>query len=296
MSEKLVEIKPALPGFDSFIGTWVCLDDLNIIVDVGPANAVNQLIESLVSLGLDKVDYVLLTHIHIDHAGGLADFLKHFPTAKVVCHEKAIKYLIDPSALWQGSRKILARIAEAYGPPKAVSKDRLIPHTQMHIKDLEAIETPGHAPHHISFRHKNRLFVGEAAGNYFIVKDKEYLRPATPPKFFLDVWLKSIDRLLALEDLLIFYPHFGRAESSHRLLKESRNQLIRWQEIIHKAYKNPLKTDDDPVTRSMYALLEKDPNLEAFGIMAQHTRKRESFFLKNSIKGFVGFLEERVWT
>ncbi len=289
MKEVLIEIKQDRPGFDSFFGTWVCQDDLNIIIDVGPANTAGRLLDSLLAMGIDRVDYVLLTHIHIDHAGGLADLLAHYSMAKVVCHEKAIEHLIDPSKLWAGSLKAIGKIAEMYGPPRPVSRERLIPHTECKIKGLTVIETPGHAIHHLCFNYKDRLFAGEAGGNYLIVGDMEYLRPATPPRFFLDICLKSLYRLLELKDQPICYAHFGKGESSHRLLKIFRDQLMLWNKIIHEEI---VRGNKDLILRCRDKLLENDTNLKAFNKMDGDIQKRELFFMENAIKGFVGYLGE----
>jgi len=290
MNPILIEIKQDRPGFDHFIGAWVCKGDINIIIDVGPANSVNRLIESLIAMDLDRVDFILLTHIHIDHAGGLADFLDHFPMAKVICHSKGIRHLVEPSKLWAGSRTALGEIADFYGPIKPVQREMLIPHTDVGIDGLEIIETPGHATHHLSFIYQGDLFVGEAGGNYFIVHEKEYLRPATPPIFSLEESLKGIDLLLAEEDHPICYAHFGKAKSSHRLLHRFRNQLIQWNEII----KEEMCTGQRHIVeRSIERLLEKDPNIKAFEAMEPEIRNRERFFLTNSVRGYVGFLQER---
>ncbi|MBW1766676.1 MAG: MBL fold metallo-hydrolase [Deltaproteobacteria bacterium] len=290
MSPILIEIKQDRPGFDNFIGTWVCKGDINIIIDVGPANSVNRLIKSLIDMNLERVDFILLTHIHIDHSGGLADFLEHFPMAEVICHSKGIRHLVEPSKLWAGSRTALGEIAEFYGPLKPVQKERLIPHTDAGIDGLEIIETPGHAPHHLSFIYQGNLFVGEAGGNYSTVLEKEYLRPATPPMFFLGEFLKSIDLLLASEDQPICYAHFGKAESSHRLLHRFRNQLIQWKEIIKEEMSNGQR---HIVERCVERLLEKDPDIKAFEAMEPEIRIRERFFLENSVRGYLGFLQNK---
>jgi len=292
MNITLIEIKQDVPGFDSFFGSWVCQGDLNVVIDVGPANTAGRLIDSLASLGLDRLDLVLLTHIHIDHAGGLADLLDHYPMAKVMCHEKAIQYLVDPSTLWAGSLKVLGKIAEMYGPPKAVPKERLIPHTENDLKDLLVVETPGHAIHHLSFSFENRLFAGEASGIYLPVNGDEYMRPSTPPRFFFDVYMKSVEHLLALKDQPIYFAHFGGAESSHRLLEISREQLMLWKGIIYDYAAGGHMDGDDFISGCIDILLERDPNLMAFPRMDPDTRKRERFFMANSVKGFIGFFKE----
>lgn len=289
MNPFLIEIKQERPGFDHFIGAWVYQGGLNFVIDVGPANSVNRLIEALNAMNLERVDFVLLTHIHVDHAGGLADFLTHFPMAKAICHKKGIGHLVDPSKLWSGSRKLLGEIAEAYGPVKPVEPEKLIPHTEVNIEDLKIIETPGHAPHHISFVYRGNLFVGEAGGNYFPIQDQEYLRPATPPIFLLSECLKSIDRLLEQEDQTICYAHFGKAQSSHRYLIRFKDQLLRWQEIIGSVIS---ECEPHLVERCVDLLLQKDPDLKAFELMAPDDRSRERFFMANSVKGYIGFLKD----
>ncbi|UCF56979.1 MAG: MBL fold metallo-hydrolase [Deltaproteobacteria bacterium] len=290
MDPILIEIQQGRPGFDRFIGAWVWKGDKNIVVDVGPANSVPRLIKSLKTMNLGRVDHVLLTHIHIDHAGGLADFLAHFPMANVICHSKGIRHLVDPSKLWAGSQKVLGELAEFYGPIKPVKEEKLIPHTEASIKDLKVIETPGHAPHHLSFAYQGNLFVGEAGGNYFRIQDLEYVRPATPSRFFLEVCLNSVDQLLALADQPICYAHLGRAESSHEKLKRFRDQLIWWGEII----KEEMSSEQGHlVERCMNRLFEKDPNLRAFNAMEPDAQVRERFFAANSVNGYIEYLQDR---
>lgn len=284
----LIEIKQKIPGYDHFIGSWVCRGDINLVVDVGPANSVGRLIETLMEMNIKSVDYVLVTHIHIDHAGGLGGFLEHFPKARVVCHEKGIRHLVDPSRLWEGSQKVLGEIAEAYGCPQAVKEEMCISHAQARIKNLTVIETPGHAPHHLSFSYGGNLFAGEAGGNYFSVLDTDYLRPATPPRFFLKNFLESVDRLMALEDQHICYAHFGDAQNSRLMLKRFRAQIFRWKELIQKEMS---AGSDDLMMRCVNSLLEKDPDLKAFKFMESDTQKRERFFVANSVRGYIEFLQ-----
>ena len=284
----LIEIKQPIAGFDRFIGAWVYRGDIHLVVDVGPANSVHRLVEALAKMNMERVDYVLLTHIHIDHVGGLAKFLEHFPMAQVVCHDRAVRHLVDPSRLWEVSRKVLGKIADAYGPLTGVREEILIPHTQANIENLTIIETPGHAPHHLSFSCMGHLFAGEAGGNYLCVADTDYLRPATPPRFFLKVFLETVDRLMALEDQHICYAHFGDAPSSRQMLKRFRAQVLRWKEVVEKEVAAGPK---DLIMRCVDRLLEKDPDLKAFALMDPDTQDRERFFMGNSVRGYIGFLE-----
>ncbi len=259
-----------------------------MLVDVGPANTVASLIRDLSTMAVQHIDYVLLTHIHIDHAGGLARFLEHYPMARVICHEKAVNHLTDPTKLWKGSRQTLGEIADGYGAPQPVSRTQLISHTQVTVQDLAVIETPGHASHHLSFSWRGNLFAGEAAGNYYSWKKGEYLRPATPPPFFLELFLDSVDRLSALADQPLYYAHFGKAPSSHHMLTRFRKQILRWYALIQDTYTHQ---DKDPISRCVDRLLEADPELAAFKRMETDVQNRERYFIGNSVKGFIDFLK-----
>ncbi len=289
MDYLLIGIDQGRPGFEDFVGSWLCKSQVNILVDVGPFNTAHKLISSLEREGVEHIDYVLLTHIHIDHAGALAPLLDRFPTAMAVCHEKGLRYLIEPSRLWEGSLQVLGDLAVMYGRPEPVEPERLIAHTDFSLKGMQVIETPGHAPHHLSFGYEGKIFSGEAAGNYLKVNGREYLRPATPPRFFFHVFMESVDRLLSLPDQSLCYAHFGEAESSHQLLKRFKEQLIRWEGIIRKEFE---QGQEGLLVRCLEALLAEDPELGAFYKMETECQERERTFIMNAVKGFVGFFNE----
>ncbi|MEW6669596.1 MAG: MBL fold metallo-hydrolase [Thermodesulfobacteriota bacterium] len=288
MRPRLIHLSQDIPGLDPFIGAWVFLGDRNIVVDVGPSGTVGRLVDSLREMGADRVDLVLLTHIHIDHAGGLARFLEAFPTARAVCHAKGIRHLAEPSKLWEGSLNTLGDLARRYGPIGPVPQERLIPHTDAIAGGIRAIPTPGHAAHHLSFTYGGNLFAGEAAGVCLILDQGEYLRPATPPVFFMEETLASIDRLLALEDQPIHFAHLARVESSHLMLKRSRKQILLWRDVIRSERS---QGPERLMERCVERLRREDPELGKLDAMSPDGQKREAFFIGNSIKGFLGYLE-----
>jgi glyoxylase-like metal-dependent hydrolase (beta-lactamase superfamily II) len=238
-------------------------------------------------MGIRKVDYVLLTHIHIDHAGGLAPFLENFPTARIICHKEGVRHLVDPSRLWAGSRKVLGDLVDAYGPIRPVEERAFLPHTQVDLDDLEVIETPGHAIHHLSYIWEKNLLVGEAGGLHLRIGEKTYTRPTTPPVFFLRDFVASIDRLLEREDMPVCFAHYGRGSSSHRCLTRAREQIFLWERIIRRELrKSPL----DPIAACLEALLTEDPHVQAYQDMSPAEQKRERVFIDHCIQGYMGYV------
>ncbi len=205
----------------------------------------------------------------------------------MICHAKAVGHILEPQKLWQGSCKNLGDLAVTYGPISPVKKEWLISHTDARVEGLRIIETPGHAQHHLSYVYKRNLFVGEAGGIYLSVGSSEYLRPATPPIFFLKEFVESTDRLLAENDLPICYGHFGRAEASRPMLRRARKQLLLWERIL---FEEMAAGHGETTEECRERLLKEDPELEAYQNMPPSVRERERSLMNNSIQGYLGYL------
>ncbi|MBW2589169.1 MAG: MBL fold metallo-hydrolase [Deltaproteobacteria bacterium] len=284
----LITLSPPISGFDDFIGCWLYRGNISFIVDPGPSVTSEALIRTLKELKIDRLDYIFLTHIHIDHAGGVGDIAAHFPESPIICHKAGIPHLVDPARLWEGSVKTLGETAKAYGPIKPVSSNRFIQADQFKSDIVAPVFTPGHSPHHISYLTEQYLFAGEAAGVFLSLDSgREYLRPATPPKFFLEISTDSIDALIEKKPLSICYGHHGIKGNAVEMLNKNRNQLLLWEKIIRKEIQN---SDDDFLTSCFNRLLKEDPLLADFSHMSQPVQKREQGFIINSIKGYEGYL------
>ncbi|NNK86499.1 MAG: MBL fold metallo-hydrolase [Desulfobacterales bacterium] len=285
----LITLPPPMPGFDDFIGCWLYSGNKSFIVDPGPTVTSEALAGTLKKLKISHLDYIFLTHIHIDHAGGVGDIATYFPNSPIICHKAGIPHLVDPSRLWEGSVKTLGEKATAYGQIKPVSPDRFIAADQFMSELITPIFTPGHSPHHVSYLAKEYLFAGEAGGVFLSNNcNSEYLRPATPPKFFLEISSDSIDTLIEKNPANICYAHHGIKGNAVKMLHTHRNQLQRWEKIIRKEIKN---SKGDFLTSCFNRLLKEDPLLAGFSHMDPSVQKREQGFIINSIKGYEGYLK-----
>lgn len=289
----LIPLDQNLPGFTSFIGSWLYKDKKTFLVDVGPASTIPLLVKSLKAIDVQHIDAIFLTHIHIDHAGGIGDLSVLFPPADIVCHESGIRHLVDPSRLWEGSLKSLGQTARTYGPFRPVRQDLLYSAANYNRHEILPIMTPGHAPHHVSYFVNPYLFAGEAGGVFVNVPGIDfYLRPATPPKFLFEIYVNSIDELIAVEPAKICYGHFGMTENAIEMLKTHKKQLFLWKKIIkNEMTRHPQTGDGNLMASCLHRLLKEDPLLKGFSHFDEATRTREKIFFQNSIKGFIEYLQ-----
>ena len=324
-----------LSGFRDFLTSYVVVTERwNLLVDVGPSKTISSLIQSLCEMGITseyergKELFVLLTHVHIDHSGGLGELIEAFPDAKVLVHPRGRPHLVDPSSLWKGSIDTLGDLAYAYGSIKPVPASVILEdganlslkgvwESQHFPGEVEIIPTPGHASHHQSYLvhlgDETVLFLGEAAGIYLGETvgtsdltgsenriESVYLRPATPHRFFYDVYIDSLKTLMQLEPDLICYGHFGYTRDRSLLVSELK-QLGLWKDVIWEEF---LKASgsragfcpygDVFLNHILERLLQEDPLLGDFCTLPEDIGIRETYFLENSIKGFVGYIENAI--
>ncbi len=285
----LISLYPPIKGFNDFIGVWLYRGEKTFLVDVGPSATADGLIRVLQELKIHQLDYILLTHIHLDHAGGIGDIVSYFPETPVICHSAGIPHLIDPARLWEGTVKTLGDTGRSYGQIKAVSEMSLVDAERFSSDRITPIITPGHSPHHVSYQTDKYLFAGETGGvSLSLPSGDEYMRPATPPRFFLDISINSIDRLISRNPSTICYGHFGIRDNAVEMLRRQRNQLLLWNEIIGEEMKNFQGKNFYEIC--IDRLLHEDPLLKDFIQLDAAAQERERFFLKNSIKGFAGYL------
>lgn len=289
-SLNLIDLPQPLKGYDHFISSW-CLKTptASYLVDVGPAGTIPALLAALRQLEF-RPDYILLTHVHLDHSGGLGQFLREFGQARVIVHPRGRAHLLEPSRLWQASLNTLGQVAEVYGRPEPVPETCFADE----LPEIMVLDTPGHAPHHLSFAYGELLFAGEAAGVFHNLA-APYLRPATPPRFFLKPALDSLDRLLAGNFHYLCYAHYGMTSKAEKLLRASREQLELWAGVLNKLLKTmPEAFELQIMDRAMKILLEQDRLFQSYRELPLDIQERERHFVyTNSFKGLIGCLKSQ---
>jgi glyoxylase-like metal-dependent hydrolase (beta-lactamase superfamily II) len=234
-------------------------------VDVGTNSSVPYLLAGLEELGMarEAVDYVLLTHVHLDHAGGAGRLMQELPNARALLHPRGAPHMIDPTKLMAGSRAVYGeRLEELYGTLVPIPAERVRAvedgeRVRLGGRTLELIHVPGHALHHYAVvdpAHRS-VFTGDTFGISYRALDTErgaFITPTTPPsQFDPDQHIASIDRMLSYRPESMYLMHFSRVTDVPRLgelLKMQVRELAR----IARAHAN----DADPAASVRAAMLE----------------------------------------
>ena len=289
----LIDIDQALEGFRKFISAWVCkIGGVTLLIDPGPASTIPHLVERLDELGIRTIDYILLTHIHLDHAGGTGQLLRRFPDAKVNCHPKGIPHMVAPQKLWEESRKVLGKVAEAYGEMAPVPESCISFSTGIDLGavSVAVIETPGHAAHHVSYRLGDILFAGEVGGVYVPLDDGYHVRPATPPPFQHEIFRDSIEKAAALDASLVCLGHYGCRYDAAALFERAGRQLDFWVATAERHF----KAGSEPFEETVLAdLIARDPDMAGWQSLPKDIQARERNFCINSIRGIRGYLTKK---
>lgn len=284
--------QPGLTGFRQFISSWLyCGEQFTLLVDPGPLSTIPRLVAAVRRHGVQRLDYILLTHIHIDHAGGTGALLREFPEARVICHPDGIRHLVSPQKLWEGSRKVLGeKLAEAYGEILAVPQQQILFEEAIGTTGVRAFLTPGHAQHHCCYLLDDLLFAGEVAGVRCVVPDAIMIRPATPPRFILEIALDSVERMMALQPRRMVFAHYGLVDRADEHLAIARNQLLLWVEGAVAVATVPEPEREE----AMFAwLLAHDRHYANITSLPEDIRARERYFFGNSYRGMAEYVAER---
>jgi len=286
----LIDLDLPREGFRQFISAWLYRrGNATLLVDPGPRSTYPVLRAALKSMGVVSIDAVLLTHIHIDHAGGAGLLLQDYPGTTFFCHPKSFRHLAQPARLWEESRNILRDLADAYGEIVPIPENALFFRESFNTHDTEirAVDTPGHAPHHLCFQIGSLLFAGEVAGVHYPLSEEFYLRPATPPGVRYDIFLSSIEKVAQLGVSRICFGHYGYRTDPETIWPKATGQLEHWLAEVERL---DLQDETLSVSRVFDELVKTDPLMSCFPHLPPDIQEREKFFAHNTIRGMRQYL------
>ena len=218
-------------GAEHVIGVYVVeTDDGPALFDCGPAKCVPALKAGLRAHGLEPADvgHLLLSHIHLDHAGAAGVLVREHPNLRVHVSGIGAPHLVDPSRLEASARRLYGDTFDELWGELAPVPEENVDIVGERVLGLECFPTPGHASHHVSYLDAaGTLYAGDAAG-VRIQPHSAVLPPTPPPEFDLDTWLHSLDEIERRRPDRLALIHFGVADDVARHLSELRRRLEEW--------------------------------------------------------------------
>jgi glyoxylase-like metal-dependent hydrolase (beta-lactamase superfamily II) len=274
------EVAPGITAIDTRMGgrsqvtsSYLIHGDHPALIESGPSTCGPTLVEGLAALGVGARDlaHIVVSHIHLDHAGGAGALLERFPRATVWAHERGAKHLADPSRLVASTIRTYGelRTTELFGPVRAVPLDRLKPlsdGTAIHLggRSLVAMDAPGHASHEVFLIDSatDALFTGDGFGVF--LPDVGLVRPAVPPpEFDLELAVASIARARAVRPSTLLFSHFGPATAVEETCDLATERLEAWTDAVRIALARGALPEDMPAVLRAVTADETDAALAA---------------------------------
>lgn len=246
LNERIFLIDAHDLGRKARTGSYIIKEEKITIVETSASPSVPYILDGLKELKIQPsdVEYIIVTHIHLDHAGGAGLLLQHCPNAKVVVHPKGARHLIDPTRLIQGARAVYGETFDSlFDPILPIPEEKLIvkeDQEELTIGpncSLIFYDSPGHANHHFSIYDpiSNGIFTGDTIGIYYheLVKDQIelYLPSTSPNQFRPDKMIEFAEKVQALGVSAIYFGHYGMSTN----VNEVYTQLKRWLPIFVNA-------------------------------------------------------------
>lgn len=292
----IIDLKPT--GVENFIASYVLRGTkATAIIETGPTCSIPNLLTGLEEIGVKNkdIDYVMVSHIHIDHGGGAGTLMQHLPNAKLVVHPRGAPHIINPEKLWEQSKMVLGEVAIAYEKIEPVPENRVTTPSDGTIFDLggsvqiKVIETLGHASHHLAYfdLDSQGVFQGDAAGIYFPQLDVTI--PTAPAPFNLEVTLASLEKLIQLQPKRLYYTHYGPVDNAVERIRRYEEQLNLWASITSEAVKR-----GDTLESIHQQILEKDPQMKtAINFINRQLLLRKGVLMQN-VQGYVEYFKKKL--
>jgi glyoxylase-like metal-dependent hydrolase (beta-lactamase superfamily II) len=253
LGDDVFQIDTKMAGYHGITAGYLIRSDRPCLVETGTAPSAPVVRDALAALGVGPQDLstVVVTHIHLDHAGGVGDIAEMFPAARVVVHTKGARHLADPSRLMASARTVYGDDLDwLFGTLAPTPAERIETVEDTGTVDLgggrrlDSHYSPGHAKHHVGLLDSvsGDLYVGDAAGMY--LPETGDLRAATPPPDFdLDTALNSVALFGALRPQRLLFSHYGPVADVQETLERSADEIKVWVDETRKARREGMDLD-----------------------------------------------------
>lgn len=239
-------------GHRGHVAAYLLTGDAPAILDPGASTGVSHVLDALEELGIapDDVEYILPTHLHLDHAGAAGYLAEACSNATVIAHPMTVQYLSDPERtrrLVESAHDALGEMADGYGDLQPLPEDRFRRVEDGEILSLgewrlRVLEATGHAPHQVCYfeERDGLLFTADEVGLWI---DGRSLPVSPPPNFDFERTLRSLERFETLEPNTLLFPHFGARTDGVDGIREYRAVLDSWVETVRDALERHNDTD-----------------------------------------------------
>jgi glyoxylase-like metal-dependent hydrolase (beta-lactamase superfamily II) len=266
-------------------GTYVLIEEKLTIIETSASPSIPYLLQGLKDLTIspEDIQYIIVTHIHLDHAGGAGLLLKSCPNATVIVHPKGARHLSDPSRLIAGAKAVYGdKFTELFDPILPIPQDRIL---TMNDSDsltigpnctLKFFDSPGHANHHFSiyYPNNNGMFTGDTIGVFYpqLYRDgvELYLPSTSPNQFDPEKMRESILRFENMNLNRIYFGHFGMSSSPAEVYKQVRMWLNIFMATASQAYLEYTEFDERVKSLSKNLLVKLTDHLSTKGIPNNH--------------------------
>lgn len=246
-------IDTRMSGYEGITSAYLLRTARPCLVETGTARSADVVRDGLARLGVgpDDLATIVVTHIHLDHAGGVGTIASMFPFATVVVHEQGAQHLVDPERLMTSARRVFGNVLDdMFGllePTDAARVRTLGEVGEIDLgggRSLAAFYAPGHAKHHVGLVDSatGDMFVGDAAGVY--IPETADLRPSTPPPDFdLDMAVGTLHRFVDVDASRLLFSHFGPVLDVRGTLERAEEELRLWVELVRQTRTDALDLD-----------------------------------------------------
>ncbi len=253
LGEDTHRVDTRMSGYAGITAAYLMRTSRPCLVETGTATSANAVRDSLAHLGIgpDDLATIVVTHIHLDHAGGVGTLAAMFPRAQVVVHERGARHLVDPERLMTSARRVFGSVLDdVFGVLEPTDAARVVALGDIGSIDLgdgrslDAFHAPGHAQHHVGLVDSatGDLFVGDAAGVY--IPETAEMRPSTPPPDFdMDVAIRTLGRFRDVGPRRLLFSHFGPVTDVGTSLDRAEDELRTWVELVREARTSAMDLD-----------------------------------------------------